>query len=117
MAKKLLSLLLALTLCLSVLPMAVQAASKTGDSNGDGSVTVMDATLIQYYVAELISETEVDLKAADTDKDGAITVLDAAEKCGFTNSGHFISEFRKRTGMTPNAYRISKQQNHPEESS
>ncbi len=45
-----------------------------------------------------------------------ITVLDAAEKCGFTNSGHFISEFRKRTGMAPNAYRLSKRQNHPEES-
>ena len=76
MIKKLLSLLLALTICLSVLPLAVQAASKTGDSNGDGVVTVMDATLIQYYVAELISASEVDLKAADTDRDGVITILD-----------------------------------------
>ena len=55
MVRKLLALLLALTLCFAVLPVAVQAATKTGDSNGDGSVTVMDATLIQYYVAELIS--------------------------------------------------------------
>ncbi len=77
MVRKLLALLLALTLCFAVLPVAVQAATKTGDSNGDGSVTVMDATLIQYYVAELISESEVDLKAADTDGDGAITILDA----------------------------------------
>ena len=51
-----------------------------------------------------------------SDPSEEITVLDAAEKCGFTNCGHFISEFRKRTGMAPNAYRISKKKDHLEES-
>ena len=78
MVKKLLSLLLALTLCLSVLPMAVQAASKTGDSNGDGSVTVMDATRAQRIVAELEERPDEDfLCEIDADDDGELTVLDA----------------------------------------
>ena len=39
-----------------------------------------------------------------------MSVLDAAAACGFTNTGHFITEFRKRTGMAPKAYRLSKSQ-------
>ncbi len=45
-----------------------------------------------------------------SDPQNKMTVLDTAAACGFTNTGHFITEFRKRTGMAPKAYRLSKLQ-------
>ena len=48
-----------------------------GDVNGDGYITVADATLVQQHAAELITLTGNALLAADTSKDGYITVADA----------------------------------------
>ena len=48
-----------------------------GDVNGDGYITVADATLVQQHAAELITLTDTALLAADTSKDGYVTVADA----------------------------------------
>lgn len=48
-----------------------------GDVDGDGKISVMDATYIQRHIAKLITLDSVGLLAADTDKDGKITVMDA----------------------------------------
>lgn len=48
-----------------------------GDADGDGMVTILDATLVQRHVAQL-EFVEKDREAcADTDEDERITVLDA----------------------------------------
>ena len=49
----------------------------TGDANGDGLVSVLDATRIQRYCAKIISDNMINLSAADVTGDGAVTVLDA----------------------------------------
>ena len=48
-----------------------------GDVNGDGNVTIDDATMIQKFVAELIELTPDQLIAADTNCDGVVTIDDA----------------------------------------
>ncbi len=48
-----------------------------GDVNGDGYITVADATLVQQHAAELITLTDTALLAADTNKDSYVTVADA----------------------------------------
>lgn len=48
-----------------------------GDVNGDGFITVADATLVQQHAAEMIALEGNAAKAADTNKDGFITVADA----------------------------------------
>ena len=47
-----------------------------GDSDGDGSVTILDATAIQRKLANL-SVQSYNAKAADADEDGGVTILDA----------------------------------------
>ncbi len=47
------------------------------DVDSDGRVTVLDATVIQLYLADKRALDEVQLKCADADKDGKVTVLDA----------------------------------------
>lgn len=47
-----------------------------GDADGDGVLSVMDATAIQRKLAK-ISVKSYDEKAADADEDGNVTVLDA----------------------------------------
>lgn len=48
-----------------------------GDVDNDGVVAIIDATLIQRYLAELSSISGVQLLAADTDKDDIISISDA----------------------------------------
>ncbi|MBQ2971185.1 MAG: dockerin type I repeat-containing protein [Ruminococcus sp.] len=48
-----------------------------GDVDGDGKVSVVDATLVQRHVAKLTTLELTQLLAADTYKDGEITVVDA----------------------------------------
>ena len=47
-----------------------------GDADGDGRVTIGDATLAQQYIAELITREELDFEAADLDFDGEVTIND-----------------------------------------
>lgn len=48
-----------------------------GDVNMDGDITVIDATEVQKYVAQLVAFTNDQFTAADVDHDGTITVKDA----------------------------------------
>lgn len=47
------------------------------DVNGDGKVTIDDATLVQKAIAELIELDDTQKKAADTNSDGKITIDDS----------------------------------------
>ena len=57
-----------------------------GDADRDGEITILDATRIQRWIAELIGDDELDLISADTDGDGDVTILDA------THIQRFIAE-------------------------
>lgn len=50
-----------------------------GDVNLDGVLNIVDATVIQQYVAELISFDETQLSIADVNHDGEYDILDATE--------------------------------------
>lgn len=52
------------------------ATSLLGDADGDGKVTILDATCIQRKLANLTT-TSYNAKAADADEDGKVTILDA----------------------------------------
>lgn len=54
-------------------------AKLLGDVDGDGFVTVLDATKIQKYKAAILTEEDIDvsLPVADVDTDGFVTVMDA----------------------------------------
>lgn len=47
-----------------------------GDVDGDGDVTILDATMVQRHIAELPNDVFVEV-CADTDKDGVISIMDA----------------------------------------
>ena len=48
-----------------------------GDVDGDGNVTIIDATMVQRHMAKLITLPEERFVCADTDKDGKINITDA----------------------------------------
>lgn len=48
-----------------------------GDANGDGKVSVLDATWIQKYIADYDGYVISNFKAADADGDGRISIMDA----------------------------------------
>ena len=50
---------------------------KLGDVDGDGNIAVMDATLIQRYLAQLDVLTDAQFAAADVNKDLEVNVMDA----------------------------------------
>ncbi len=78
---KVFSLFLTAALLLTILSItSFNAASDGivyGDADKSGDVSVMDATLIQKYLADLITEDEIDLTAAEVTGDSNISVLDA----------------------------------------
>ncbi len=47
-----------------------------GDADGDGTITILDATAIQRHLANMPTQT-FNEKVADTDSDGSVTILDA----------------------------------------
>ena len=56
---------------------ALEKEVTIGDVNGEGSVTVLDATTLQKYISGLVSFSDEQLALADTNGDGIVTVLDA----------------------------------------
>ena len=49
-----------------------------GDADGDGEITIFDATAIQRYLAG-IEQGDFDIDAADADEDGEVSIFDATE--------------------------------------
>ena len=47
-----------------------------GDANKDSKVTVVDASCIQKYIAQIKSNESIDILAADVDEDGYTTIID-----------------------------------------
>ena len=69
-------------ICLSVavgmiLPVSAAGSYVRGDADGDGTVTIMDATVIQRRLAE-IPTPSFDERAADVDGDG-LNITDATQ--------------------------------------
>ena len=54
-----------------------------GDVNNDGIISVVDATLIQRYNADLITLTDEQLKCADVNFDGKVDILDSTLICKY----------------------------------
>ena len=50
-----------------------------GDADGDGKVTIKDATEIQRHIAEFLTLTGNNFFAADVDGNGVVTISDATE--------------------------------------
>lgn len=59
------------------LPCGTPFQNLKGDVNGDGTVDVSDATVIQLYIAELLGESTFIQEAADVNGDGKIAIDDA----------------------------------------
>ncbi len=55
----------------------VQQNRLAGDANGDGTVNVKDATLIQKFVANMVELGAEALAVSDVNEDGAVNVKDA----------------------------------------
>ena len=55
---------------------AVDSKYLLGDSDGDDSVTIVDATVIQRHLAEIPTAVYIEA-AADADQDGQVTIVDA----------------------------------------
>ena len=56
--------------------LSAQSPVILGDADGDGEVTILDATAIQRHIAELPTQS-FNKTAADADEDGEVTILDA----------------------------------------
>ena len=70
------------------------------DADGDGEVTIFDATRIQRYLAELIKEDEIALQMADADKDGEVTIYDA------TRIQRYLAELCTLDGLALDEYEL-----------
>lgn len=50
-----------------------------GNIDGDGDITIMDATAIQLHIAQLCPIPDERLECGDTDKDGEVSIMDATQ--------------------------------------
>lgn len=69
--------------------------NKLGDVDGDGVVSVLDATKIQKYIAQILTEKDLNLSVADVDGDTFVSVMDA------TRIQKFIAQICNLDGSTP----------------
>ena len=79
--KKLLSILLAVVVLVLSLSIVNVFAATTGDVNGDGNVTIVDAMLVCNYISGKNDLKEEELKRADVNKDGNVNIADAMKIC------------------------------------
>ena len=50
-----------------------------GDVDGDGEVTIIDATEVQRHIAQISVFNDAQFKVADVDRDGEVAILDASD--------------------------------------
>ena len=58
-------------------PSVPSGSNKIGDADGDGTVTILDATRIQRWLADLVGDSAINKSNADADRDGTVTIIDA----------------------------------------
>lgn len=100
--KRLLSVLLCVVIALSLCFSAIakeQSNVLIGDTDLDSNITIMDATYIQYHLAELRMLTPIQQKAADTDSSGTISIIDATLIQKFI--ANIITEFPQNPDFPP----------------
>lgn len=94
------SVILTLILTLSIIPICSASAAETqkiilGDVNGDGTVSILDATEIQHLIVNEKSMTDTQKLTADTDENGTTSIIDA------TNiQKYIVSENKDNIGKT-----------------
>ena len=54
-------------------------ALSLGDVNGDGEITILDATCIQKYIVQLEDFTDKQKEVADVNGDGTISIMDSTQ--------------------------------------
>lgn len=54
-------------------------ALSVGDVNGDGEITILDATCIQKYIVQLEDFTDKQKEVADVNGDGTIDIMDSTQ--------------------------------------
>lgn len=62
-----------------IIKISVDNTNFIGDVNGDGEISVVDATELQKYLVGLSSLSVDQLAVADTNGDGKISIIDATE--------------------------------------
>lgn len=75
-------IMLVLSLLSHAIPYSISGAEQSillGDADGDGSIMIVDCTLIQRDIAALAEIKNNNRDAADVDSDGIICILDATE--------------------------------------
>ncbi len=77
MKKRILSILMAVLLILSVVPVNLAFAAKAGDVNNDGKITAADARTALRASVKLENLDEAQTKAADVDGKAGVTAADA----------------------------------------
>ena len=79
--KKLCCIILALILSFTMIISAFASQTeeiKLGDVNLDGTISIMDASEIQMYIASYIELSELSLKQSDVDSNGEIAIVDVS---------------------------------------
>ena len=79
---KIMSVILTLILTLSIIPICSASAAETqktilGDVNGDGAVTIVDATAVQNLIVGNMSTTDTQKLTSDVNEDGTTSITDA----------------------------------------
>lgn len=81
---KIMSVILTLVLALSIIPICSASAAETqkiilGDANGDGAISILDATEVQKLIASEKSMTDTQKLTSDVNEDGTTSIVDATE--------------------------------------
>ena len=77
MKKRMISVLLALAMVVSLLPGTAFAAGLFGDADGSGDVDYLDAMIVLQYHTGTVGDDALDLTVCDVDCNGEVDYLDA----------------------------------------
>ena len=95
MMRRILAVLLCAVMLLTAVGSIVASAAERGDADGDGIVTIFDATRIQRFLADLDELSAEEQAIADVTDDGEVSILDA------TRIQRYLAEICNLDGSTP----------------
>ena len=62
-----------------IIKISVDNTNFIGDVNGDGVISIADATTLQKYLANIVDFDYEQLAVADTNGDGSVSIADATQ--------------------------------------